>query len=60
MKRIIDKIINLKTAQTIIYTMTSIQSEKKSTSKSYTINEWDDSDLIRPTIIRGVFAYGFE
>ena len=60
LKRIIDKIINLKTPQTIIHTMTSIVSEEKSTSKSYSINEWDDSDLIRPNILRGIYAYGFE
>jgi translation initiation factor 4A len=52
--------MNLKTPQTIIYTMTSIASEEKTTPKSYSINEWDDSDLIRSNILRGVYAYGFE
>ena len=40
--------------------MTSTESESKKNSKSYSINEWDDSDLIRPNILRGIYAYGFE
>jgi translation initiation factor 4A len=52
--------MNLKTPPTIIHTMTSIASEEKTTPKSYSINEWDDSDLIRSNILRGVYAYGFE
>ena len=52
--------MNLKTPQTIIHTMTSIASEEKTSPQSYSINEWDDSDLIRSNIVRGVYAYGFE
>ena len=40
--------------------MTSISHEQKSASTSYSIVEWDDSELIRANILRGIYAYGFE
>ena len=40
--------------------MNSISHEQKSTSTSNSIVEWDDSELIRANILRGIYAYGFE
>ena len=39
--------------------MTSIATESTETT-SNTINEWDDSELIRANILRGIYAFGFE
>ena len=40
--------------------MNSISHEQKSASTSHSIVEWDDSELIRANILRGIYAYGFE
>ena len=40
--------------------MTSLATEGKTSTSSTTINEWDDSELIRTNILRGIYAFGFE
>lgn len=40
--------------------MTSIVTEEKNSNSSTSINEWDDSDLLRTNILRGIYAFGFE
>jgi translation initiation factor 4A len=40
--------------------MTSITEAENKSQSSNSINEWDDSDLIRTNILRGIYAFGFE
>lgn len=34
--------------------------EKTVTTKNLKINDWDDAEDLRPNILRGIYAYGFE
>lgn len=34
--------------------------EKTITTKNLKINDWDDAEDLRPNILRGIYAYGFE
>jgi translation initiation factor 4A len=34
--------------------------EKTSVTKNLKINDWDDAEDLRPNILRGIYAYGFE
>ena len=41
--------------------MTSITKDSSSIPKRYNIEQWDDENLnLKPSLLRGIFAYGFE